>query len=140
LAGELNYINSKKDYHQKLSRSYQMKTIALSVYGNRISSRLDVAEKMMIVSADDNKVKKRQTLLLQESNPIQKINKIIELKPDVLICGGLTEVCAEKLKCSKIKVFPWVQGNSEEILQACLGGLLSEVENRGRENYELQPK
>lgn len=112
-----------------------MKTIALSVYGNRISSRLDVAEKMVIVSADDNTVKKKQTLLLQESNPLQKINKIIALNPEVLICGGLTEVCAEKLKCSKIKIIPWVQGNSEEILQAYLGGLLSEVESERKESY-----
>jgi predicted Fe-Mo cluster-binding NifX family protein len=117
-----------------------MKTIALSVFGDRISSRLDVAEKLMIVSADDNEVKKMQTILLQESNPINKINSIIELKPDVLICGGLTEVYAEKLKYSKINVIPWVQGNSEEILQTYLDGVLSEAENGGNKNYELQPK
>lgn len=115
-----------------------MKSIALSVYGNRISSRLDVAEKMMIVSVDDNEVKRKQTLLLQESNPLQKINKIIQLNPDVLICGGLTEVCSEKLKCSKIQVISWVQGNGEEILQDYLGGLLSEVENERREVDELR--
>ena len=114
-----------------------MRTIALSVFGDRISSRLDTAEKMMIVSADDNVVRKKQTLHLQESNPLLKINKIIELNPDVLICGGLTEVCAEKLKCSKINVIPWVQGNSEEILQIYLGGLLSEEENEQQEIKEL---
>ena len=117
-----------------------MKTIALSVYGNRISSRLDVAEKMMIVSADDNTVKKKQSLLLQESNPIKKINTIIELKPDVLICGGLTEICAQMLEHSNIVVISWVQGSSEEVLQAYLGGLLPEVENGRKETYALQPK
>ena len=113
-----------------------MRTIALSVFGDRISSRLDVAERMMIVSTDDNKVKNKQTIILQETNPVQKVNKIIELNPDVLICGGLTEVCAEKLKYSKIYVISWVQGNSEEILQAYLGGLLSEVENERNEFNE----
>ena len=116
-----------------------MKTIALSVFRNKISSRLDVAEKMMIVSADDSNVKKKQIIQMQGSNPINKINTIIELKPDVLICGGLTKICEQMLKHNNIVVIPWMQGNSEEILQEYLDGLLPAIENERKGNNALQP-
>ncbi|MDZ7623720.1 MAG: hypothetical protein U5J96_04630 [Ignavibacteriaceae bacterium] len=41
-----------------------MKTIAMSVFGNRISSRLDVSEKLMLVKVENQIVKNKETLLL----------------------------------------------------------------------------
>jgi len=57
---------------------------------------------------------------LREQDPLRKIDKIFQLKPDLLICGGLTKLCDYKLSHSDIKVVPWVQGNAEYILSLCL--------------------
>ncbi len=97
-----------------------MKKIAISIFHDRVASRLDSAENLMLVTADDGKVKSRELILLREEDPLRKIDKIIQLKPDVLICGGLTKICEDKLSNSNIKVFPWVQGNAEYILSLCL--------------------
>ena len=97
-----------------------MKKIAISIFHNRIASRLDSAENLMLVTADDGKVKSRELVLLREEDSLRKIDKIVQLKPDVLICGGLTKICDDKLKSSNIKVIPWVQGNAECILSLCL--------------------
>jgi len=106
-----------------------MKTIALSIFGNRISSRLDVCEKIMIVKVDNHSILNRETLLLDNNDTVKKLDSLIQLKPDVLICGGLTNLCKKMLSNNKIRVIPWVQGNAEEILNLFLIGSLSEKNN-----------
>ena len=97
-----------------------MKRIAISVFRGRIASRLDSAENLILVVADNGKVESREIVLLREEDPLRKMDKIIQLKPDVLICGGLTKICEDKLSNRNIKVFPWIQGNTEYILSLCL--------------------
>jgi predicted Fe-Mo cluster-binding NifX family protein len=103
-----------------------MKRIALSTFRNRISSRLDSAEEIQLLILENVEVKKRKTIRIIPSSPIDKIHQIIELQPDVLICGGLTKLCEHKLKNSKINVIPWAKGNTDEILNRFLEGQLSE--------------
>ncbi|RPI72724.1 MAG: hypothetical protein EHM47_07615 [Ignavibacteriales bacterium] len=106
-----------------------MKTIALSVFGNRISSRLDVCEKIMLVEVDNHSILNKETILLNNNDTVKKLDSLIQLKPDVLICGGLTNLCKKMLSNNKIKVIPWIQGNTEEILNLFLIGSLTEKKN-----------
>ncbi len=101
-----------------------METIALSIFGDRISSRLDVAEKLMIVKVENSLVKNKETLLLDSADILRKLDTLVKLKPDVLICGGLTNLCEKKLKNYNIKVIPWVRGETENILRLYLNGVL----------------
>ncbi len=102
-----------------------MKTIALSVFGDRISPRLDVAEKLLIVKVENNSIKTKELRLLDSMDTLKKLDAIVRLNPDILICGGITELCKKKLSNSKIKVIPWVQGYTEDILKRYLDGLLT---------------
>lgn len=106
-----------------------MKTIAMSVFGNRISSRLDVSEKLMLVKIENQKIKDKEILLLDGNDTVKKLDTLLHLKPDVLICGGLTEFCKNKLSNNKIKVIPWVQGETNQILELYLKGSLSVKNN-----------
>jgi hypothetical protein len=98
----------------------KMKKIAIAIYHNGVALRLDSAENLMLVTTEDGKVRSRELVLLREEDPLRKIDIIFLLKPDVLICGGLTKLCGYKLSHSDIKVIPWVRGNTEYILSLCL--------------------
>ena len=102
-----------------------MMNIAISVFRDRISSRIDSADEILFLSMEKGKVRKRKTIRIIPSSPIDKIHQIIELQPDVLICGGLTKLCDIKLKNSKINVIPWVKGNTDVVLNEFLKGTLS---------------
>ncbi len=102
-----------------------MKTIALSIFGNRISPRLDVAEKLMIVKVENTVVKNKETLLLDSADILKKLDTLVKLKPDVLICGGLTSLCEQKLKNHNIKIIPWVKGETEYIIKLYLNSVLT---------------
>ena len=101
-----------------------MEKLAISVFGNRISSRLDVAEKLMLIKIENNQVKNKETILLGENNTSKKLDKLLQLNPDILICGGLTEFCKNKLRNNKIKVIPWIKGETDQIIDLYLKGSL----------------
>lgn len=107
-----------------------MKTIALSVFGNRISSRLDIAEKLMIVKVDNTMIMNKEIFLLDNADILKKLDTLVKLKPDVLICGGLTNLCEKKLKNYNIKVIPWVRGETEYVLKLYLNGILNGKDER----------
>ena len=103
-----------------------MKTIALSTFRNRISSRLDSADEILILTLENNQVKNSETIKIIPSSPLDKIQQIIELNPDVLICGGLTQLCDRKLQNTQITIIPWIKGNAEDVFKQFLEGKLTE--------------
>jgi len=110
-----------------------MKKIALSTFNNRISSRLDSADEILILTLENNRVKNSEKVRIIPSSPLDKIQQIIELNPDVLICGGLTQLCNRKLQNTNIKVVPWTKGNAEDVFQQFLEGKLTQSVTMG--NY-----
>ena len=105
---------------------FGMKTIALSIFRNRISSRLDSANEILILTLENNQVKNSETIKIIPSSPLDKIQQIIELNPDVLICGGLTQLCNRKLQTTNITVVPWSKGNAEDVFKQFIEGKLTE--------------
>jgi predicted Fe-Mo cluster-binding NifX family protein len=103
-----------------------MKTIALSTFRNRISSRLDSADEILILTLENNQVKNSETIRIIPSSTLDKIQQIIELNPDVLICGGLTQLCDRKLQNTQITIIPWTKGNAEDVFKQYLEGKLTE--------------
>ena len=103
-----------------------MKKIALSTFKNRISSRLDSADEILILTLENDQVKNSKTIRIIPSSPLDKIQQIIELNPDVLICGGLTQLCDRKLQNTQIAIIPWTKGNAEDVFKQFLEGKLTE--------------
>ena len=103
-----------------------MRTIAMSIFRDRISSRIDAADEVLLISLVNGTIKKREKIRIIPSSPLDKIHQIIQLNPDVLICGGVTQSCDNMLKNSEVSVVPWVKGNTEEVLNQFLGGTLSD--------------
>lgn len=97
-----------------------MKKLAIPVYGGRISNRLDCSENIMLVTVENGIVKERETIRLALTNSLERINTLIELGADVLICNGITKFYSNKLKDSNIRVIPWVCGDVEETLSRYL--------------------
>jgi predicted Fe-Mo cluster-binding NifX family protein len=104
-----------------------MKTIAITVFGTRVSSRLDCTEGVLLVTIADCAVEKREQVRLVQTNPLEKINTLLQLGIDVLICGGVPEIYANKLRNSGVQVIPWVRGEAEEVLSQFLAGKLAKT-------------
>jgi predicted Fe-Mo cluster-binding NifX family protein len=93
-----------------------IQTIAIPVFGNRVSSRLDCSESVLLVTIEDGSVVRRQETRWTHVIPLEKIRLLVQEGVDVLICGGLTETCANMLHDTDIEVIPWVRGEIVQIL------------------------
>lgn len=109
-----------------------MNIIAIPVFDTRISSRLDCSENVLVVSIDSGSIKRREIIRLLSSNPLEKVNDLIQLGVDVVICGGITDICLNKLKSSHINVIPWIRGDADEILNQFLNDM------KGGENHDTR--
>ena len=102
-----------------------METIVIPVFGNRISPRLDYTESMQLISIENGFIKNRETIKLITHSSLEKINMLIRLHPDVIICDGVSRISYEKLISNNIKIFPWIHGEVDTIIQKFLSGKLT---------------
>ncbi len=101
-----------------------MSVVAIPVFEGRVSSRLDCAEQFLLVTRENGRVCKREEIHLLECSPMEIVRFLLHEEVNLLICGGLTEMCERLLRDGGIQVIPWVQGDVEEILARFLQGKL----------------
>jgi predicted Fe-Mo cluster-binding NifX family protein len=108
------------------TKTRKMETLIIPLFGSRISPRLDYAEHFQLLSIENRKIVKQESIKIITNNRLERINRIIRMKPDIVICNGLTERCYIELTKSNIKIIPWIQGEIEEALQNYFTGYIHE--------------
>ncbi|KAA3609230.1 MAG: hypothetical protein DWQ05_23130 [Calditrichaeota bacterium] len=101
-----------------------MKKIAIPVFGDRISNRLDCCENILLISIEDGVIKTRDAFRLTHLNPAVKLAMLVELGIDVLICNGITEFYTRRLSDCNVQVIPWIYGEVDNVLACYLNGMI----------------
>jgi len=94
-----------------------MKIIAIPIFGDRISPRLEFAENLKLFYVKGNKILKNEVIKLISHNKLEKINMVIGLNLDIIICNGLSEIFEKEIVKNNIKIIPWVHGDVDEVLE-----------------------
>ena len=93
-----------------------MKKIVIPYFGERISSRFDTAQNFILADVENGKIVNKENIRIVDENPLKKIDILANLGANILICDGLTKSCENYLIMKGVKIFPWTQGNIEDIL------------------------
>ena len=101
-----------------------MKTILIPVFNERISSRLDCTEYFLLIKIKDKIIQNRETIKIITKNQLEKLNVILSMKPDTVICNGLTEFFENGFLKNNIELISSVYGLVEERLNEYLDGKL----------------
>ena len=104
-----------------------METLGIPVFQDRISPRLDYAENFILLEIKNKTILKKESIKIITRNRLERINRIVLLNPDLVICNGLTERCYVELTKSDIKVIPWIKGDVDEVLNKYLNGFIREL-------------
>ncbi|MEM5787984.1 MAG: NifB/NifX family molybdenum-iron cluster-binding protein [Syntrophobacteraceae bacterium] len=102
-----------------------MKKILLTLEGNDIAPRFDLAPEVLIVSIDrEGRVHKEENVVL--ARPSAEIVCHVAAAENIgtLICGGIEEEFLQYLKWKKVSVIHSVIGTAESALGHFLGGTL----------------
>jgi predicted Fe-Mo cluster-binding NifX family protein len=98
--------------------------IAVPVFRDRISSRLDCSETFLLLTLEQGKVVRHQQMRLLYTDPREKILLLVREGVQLVICGGLTRTYAMMLHDAHIEVIPWVQGKVADVLREFIAGTL----------------
>lgn len=105
-----------------------MKTILIPVFNQRVSSRLDCTENFKVVKIEKKIVREVEELQFVTKNNLEKLNLILSLKPNTVICNGLTELYKNEFTKNKINVIPWVHGRFVDVINDFINGKLERFE------------
>jgi predicted Fe-Mo cluster-binding NifX family protein len=96
--------------------------IAFAYWENRIAPVFDTARYVLVLELVDNRtISNRQEFLLEEQ-PLHKILQLQNMGVEVLVCGAVSRPVCEMIIDQGIKVFSFVAGELQMIVQAWLQG------------------
>jgi predicted Fe-Mo cluster-binding NifX family protein len=101
--------------------------IAIPIFENRISPRLDCAKKILLVKVaeKDKKVISSRETETQTGGTSGNIEFYISNKINVVICGGLSIEMQDMLVKHGIRVISWVTGEAQKALDLFIEGKLA---------------
>lgn len=98
--------------------------IAISVWGNSVSTVFDFADRLIILDVKAGQIKTRSELKFIESTIIGKAARLRELGVEVLICGAISRPLGNMIMASGIKIIPFIKGAIDEVIEAYFTGRL----------------
>jgi len=100
--------------------------VAVRLFGSRVSPRFDCAQVFLIATPDEGGTWQRQELSAADWAPHERINRLVAMGIDNLICGGIDWWSSESLLSAGILVFDSITGEADEALAAWRRGDLGE--------------
>ena len=105
--------------------------IAIATFDTRVSPRFDCAQSVLVITIDEGEPPERQQLAVGQWAPHERINRLLELDVDTVICGGIDRWSVASLQSAGVTIYGWVTGEVEDALAALLRGDLGAEAARG---------
>jgi predicted Fe-Mo cluster-binding NifX family protein len=100
--------------------------VAVPAFGDRVSPRFDCAVAFLVVTIDQGEIVARHELDASHWAPHERINRLVGLGVDVLLCGGIDRWSSESLRSVGISLVRSVTGPIDENLELFLRGELQQ--------------
>ncbi len=98
--------------------------IALAVWNGRISPVFDVSRQVILLEIENGIITGNSEEIFTDDDPLCRVCKLADLKVDMLICGAISRMLAGMLAAYKIRIIPFIAGESEEVIDAWLNNRL----------------
>ena len=94
--------------------------VAIPVFQSKISPRFDSTQEFVLLEIEKSKVLKREDLSTKGWPLSAKLQQIVDLSVDTLICGGIDLESMQQLNFSGIKVYSWITGEVDDVVTCYL--------------------
>ena len=98
--------------------------VALTVWDGRISPVFDVCRQALVLTIESRAVVARANEMVDSSNARRKVEWLVDLGVETLVCGAISEPLHRELISRGVKVIGFVAGEVEEVVQAFVAGAL----------------
>ena len=97
---------------------------ALTVWDGRVSPVFDVSREAVILTIANGAVGGRSTENIEAPTAALKIERLLVLGVETLICGAISEPLHRELTLRGVTVFGFVAGEIDEVVQALIADTL----------------
>ena len=94
--------------------------IALTTWQGRVSPVFDTAQHLRVVEVENGVRQFEHIEELAETPLFARVNQLVQLGADVLVCGAISRPLAAAIAASGIELVSFVSGEAESVLQACI--------------------
>lgn len=98
--------------------------LVLTVWDGRISPVFDVCRELLLLDIESGQIVARTTLAVAQSNALFKIEQLVDLGAETLICGAISEPLHGALSGRGVQVLGFVAGEIDEVVRAFIAGEL----------------
>jgi predicted Fe-Mo cluster-binding NifX family protein len=99
--------------------------VVLAIDRDRISPLLDAARCFLLVIASSDGAVIRKEVLIDDTDPVTKAKRIVEMGGRVLICGAISWPLEAMLTSAGMRVIPNTCGPLDEVIAAFFSGDLT---------------
>ena len=119
--------------------------IAIPVFQTKISPRFDSTQDFILLQIEQSNVMKRDTLHTGGWSLSAKINQLVLLGVDTLICGGIDLASMQQLNFNGIKIYSWITGEVEDAVTCFLNqglesGIILGTDGRRKDRWRFCTK
>jgi predicted Fe-Mo cluster-binding NifX family protein len=107
--------------------------LAVATFGERVSPRFDCAQTFLLVTFHEGQYSRRQELSASGWGPGERLERLVALGVEAVVCGGIDLRSAEWLQAAGVKVYARRTGKVEDVLTSLVReDLFSEPEQASR--------
>ena len=93
-----------------------MESIIIPIFGDRVSPRIEYANHFLLVKTKNHSIVSQENISIITDSPLERMQNIIKLKPDLIICNGVSESFKLILVQNSIHVVSWIRGSVNDVL------------------------
>lgn len=97
---------------------------ALTVWEARISPVFDVSREAVVLDLEGGALRGRASVSIDTPNPARKVERLLQLGVQTLICGAISAPLQRDLQAQGIQVLGFVAGAVEQVVRAFVAGEL----------------
>jgi predicted Fe-Mo cluster-binding NifX family protein len=113
----------RKGYHG----GAQIMLVAVTIWDGRVSPVFDVSREALVLTIEKGALSSWSTENIEAPSSTLRINRLVELGIETLICGAVSEPLFCELTARGIVVFAFVAGEVDEVVEAFMAGALPEA-------------
>lgn len=101
---------------------------AFAIWDGRMAPVFDVSREAVVMSIREGAVESRTREGIEASTATRKIERLVELGVQTLVCGAISEQLQHDLTVRGVKVIGFVAGELDDVVRSFLAGRLPSPE------------
>lgn len=92
--------------------------MGIALFGRRISPHFGSSSKVLLLEVQNGVIREKATRDVGAEAPMEMARRLVDLKVESLVCGGIQRPCKEWLISKGVTVIDNQKGEAEEFLQS----------------------